>query len=137
MKNPLINNTLIILASIFIGSIINMSIVLLGPNIIPPPDGADVTTIKGLKESMHLFQLKHFLFPFLAHALGTFNGALIAAKFSKFNNTRNALIVGAIFLFGGVTDVFSLPTPIWFALIDLIIAYIPMAYLATKLVMKK
>ena len=137
MKNPLINNTLIILASIFIGSIINMSIVLLGPNIIPPPDGADVTTMKGLKESMHLFQPKHFLFPFLAHALGTFNGALIAAKFSKFNNTRNALIVGAIFLFGGVTDVFSLPTPIWFALIDLIIAYIPMAYLATKVVMKK
>lgn len=137
MKNPLINNTLIILASIFIGSIINMSIVLLGPNIIPPPDGADVTTMKGLKESMHLFQPKHFLFPFLAHALGTFNGALIAAKFSKFNNTRNALIVGAIFLIGGVTDVFSLPTPIWFALTDLIIAYIPMAYLATKLVIKK
>ncbi len=137
MKNPLINNTLIILASIFIGSIINMCIVLLGPNIILPPDGADVTTMKGLKESMHSFQPKHFLFPFLAHALGTFNGALIAAKFSKFNNTRNALIVGAIFLFGGVTDVFSLPTPIWFALIDLIIAYIPMAYLATKLVMKK
>jgi len=137
MKNPLINNSLIILASIFIGSIINMSIVLLGPNIIPPPNGADVTTMKGLKESMHLFQPKHFLFPFLAHALGTFNGALIAAKFSKFNNTRNALIVGAIFLIGGVMDVFSLPTPIWFALIDLIIAYIPMAYLATKLVVKK
>jgi hypothetical protein len=137
MKNPLINNSLIILASIFIGSIINMSIVLLGPNIIPPPNGADVTTMKGLKESMHLFQPKHFLFPFLAHALGTFNGALIAAKFSKFNNTRNALIVGAIFLIGGVMDVFSLPTPIWFGLTDLIIAYIPMAYLATKLVVKK
>ena len=114
-----------------------MSIVLLGPNIIPPPNGADVTTMKGLKESMHLFQPKHFLFPFLAHALGTFNGALIAAKFSKFNNTRNALIVGAIFLIGGVMDVFSLPTPIWFGLTDLIIAYIPMAYLATKLVVKK
>jgi hypothetical protein len=137
MKNPLVNNTLIILASIFIGSIINMSIVLLGPNIIPPPNAADVTTMKGLKESMHLFQPKHFLFPFLAHALGTFNGALIATKFSKFNNTRNALIVGVIFLIGGVMDIFSLPTPIWFALIDLIIAYIPMAYLATKLVMKK
>lgn len=137
MKNPVINSILMILASIVIGSIINMSFVLLGPQIIPPPNGADVTTMQGLKESMHLFQPKHFLFPFLAHALGTFNGALIAAKFSRFNNKRNALIVGLLFLVGGTIDVFSLPTPIWFGITDLIFAYLPMAYLAIRLTQKK
>lgn len=46
-------------------------------SIIPPPEGADNTTMEGLKASMHLFQPKHFLMPFLAHALGTFGGALL------------------------------------------------------------
>ncbi|TGL88194.1 hypothetical protein EHQ68_10195 [Leptospira congkakensis] len=42
--------------------------------IILPPKGADVTTMEGLKASIHLFEPEHFLFPFLAHALGTLVG---------------------------------------------------------------
>jgi len=137
MKNPVINSILMILASIVIGSIINMSFVLLGPQIIPPPNGADVTTMQGLKESMHLFQPKHFLFPFMAHAIGTFAGAFIAAKISKINKMRNAIIVGLLFLIGGASDIFLLPTPLWFAICDLIGAYLPMAYIAGKFAIKK
>lgn len=48
-------------------------------SIIPPPIGVDNTTVDGLKTGIHLFLPKHFLFPFLAHALGTFVGALLAA----------------------------------------------------------
>ena len=44
---------------------------MMSSSLIPPPEGADVTTLEGLKTSMHLFQPKHFLMPFLAHALGT------------------------------------------------------------------
>ncbi len=60
-----------------LGSAVNMGIIMMSGSIISPPDGADVTTTEGLKASMHLFQPKHFIFPFLAHALGTFAGAFL------------------------------------------------------------
>ena len=56
----IIRNILAIIIGVFIGSIVNMSIVLVSSSIIPPPEGADVTTLEGLKASMHLFQLIFF-----------------------------------------------------------------------------
>ncbi len=37
------------------------------------------------------------------------------------------------FLLGGITNVFLLPAPVWFAALDLIGAYIPMGWLGGKL----
>jgi hypothetical protein len=34
-------------------------------------------------------------------------------------------------------NVFMLPSPLWFSALDLIVAYIPMAFIAAKLVIKK
>jgi len=41
--------------------------------------------------------------------------------------------VGVWFLLGGVLNVLMLPSPVWFTLTDLVIAYLPMGYLAGKL----
>ena len=101
-------------------------------SIIPPPDGSDVTTMEGLKASMHLFEPKHFLMPFLAHALGTFAGAFLAVKIAATHQMKIALGIGFMFLAGGITNVFMLPSPLWFSVLDLTIAYIPMAFLAVK-----
>jgi len=44
------------------------------------------------------------------------------------------MMAGILFLLGGVSMVIMLPeTPIWFILLDLICAYIPMAYLGNKM----
>lgn len=48
-----------------------------------------------------------------------------------------ALIVGVLFLIGGVSMVAMLPSPMWFNALDLIVAYIPMAFLGGKLAIKK
>lgn len=47
-----------------------MALVLIGPHLILPPAGVDVSDAQSLKASIHLLQPKHFVFPFLAHALG-------------------------------------------------------------------
>ena len=98
--------------------------------IIPPPGGAEVTTMDGLRETMHLFEPKHFLFPFLAHALGTFTGAYFTAKFAGSHEKILALVIGFLFLAGGIVNVLLLPSPLWFTIVDLAFAYLPMAYLA-------
>jgi len=130
--NPILKNILAVVAGAVIGSIVNMSIITWSGSVIPPPEGADVTTMEGLKASMHLFQPKHFLMPFLAHALGTLVGAFIAARIAANKHFRFALIIGFIFLAGGIANVMMLPSPLWFTMLDLVVAYIPMAYLGGK-----
>ena len=134
--NPIIRNILAIIGGVILGSVVNMGIITISGSIIPPPEGADVTTTEGLKEAMHLFQPKHFIMPFLAHALGTFAGALLAGFIAVNRKMMIALIIGFFFLIGGIASVFMLPSPIWFTILDLVVAYIPMAYLAGKLVNK-
>jgi hypothetical protein len=131
--SPVLRNFLAVVAGFIVGSIVNMGIISLSGAIIPPPAGADVTTSEGLKATMHLFEPKHFIFPFLAHALGTFAGALVTTLLAVYNKIRLALVVGFFFLAGGVASVYLLPSPTWFAVLDLVVAYIPMAYLAGKL----
>ena len=130
--NPIVRNILAVLAGLVVGSIVNMSIIMISGSIIPPPEGADVTTVEGLKASMHLFEPKHFLFPFLAHAIGTLVGAFAAALIAANNKMRIAIGVSAFFLIGGIANVCMLPSPTWFTLVDLIGAYIPMGYLGWK-----
>lgn len=135
--NPIVRNILSILAGLVLGSIVNMAIITVSAYIIPAPAGADVTTMEGLKASMHLFEPKHFLMPFLAHALGTLAGAFVAAKLAANNKMKFAVSIGVFFLIGGVANVIMLPSPMWFTLVDLLLAYIPMAYLGGKLALKR
>lgn len=134
---PIIKNILAILTGIILGSIVNMGIIRISGSIIPPPDGADVTTMEGLKASLHLFQPKHFIMPFLAHALGTFIGSLLSATIAASHKMKFALVIGVFFLAGGIVNTFLLPSPTWFTVVDLVGAYIPMGYFAGKLVVKK
>jgi hypothetical protein len=134
---PIIKNILAIIAGAILGSVINMGIIMISSSIIPPPEGADVTTMEGLKKSIHLFQPRNFIFPFLAHALGTLAGAFVAAKIAANNKMQIALIIGIIFLAGGITNVTMLPSPLWFNVVDLVGAYIPMAWIGGKLATAK
>lgn len=132
--NPFLRNGLAIIAGIFIGALINFGIILISGAIIPPPEGVDTSDLESIKSAMNLYQPKHFIFPFLAHALGSLFGGVIAAKIAVSAQTKVALVVGIIFLYGGFSMVMQLPSPLWFNLLDLIVAYIPMAWLGAKIV---
>lgn len=124
---------LALLAGLILGSLVNMGLIQWGGRLVPPPAGADVTTMEGLKASIHLFQPKHFLFPFLAHALGTLAGAFFAAWLAPSRRMVLALIVGGLFFVGGVISCIAIPAPRWFMAVDLVFAYFPMAWLGCKL----
>lgn len=135
--SPILKNIVAVVVGIVVGSIVNMAIISVSSSIIPPPEGADVTTMEGLKASMHLFEPKNFIFPFLAHALGTLVGAFLASIIAANNKMKFAYGIGFFFLLGGIANIFLLPSPTWFTLLDLIVAYLPMAYLGGKLATKQ
>jgi hypothetical protein len=128
---------LAIVIGLAIGSALNMGLIMVGGRIIPPPVDADVTTMEGLRASLHLFQPEHFIFPFLAHALGTFVGAGVAALIAPPRSVVPAYAVGALFLLGGIANVVMLPAPVWFSAADLLLAYLPTAWLAQALAVRR
>ena len=131
--NSTLRNILAVILGLVIGSIVNGAIIQISGSIIPPPEGADLKTMEGLKASMHLFTPINFLMPWLAHALGTFVGALVAALIAANNKMKFAIAIGCVFLIGGMMAVYMLPAPMWFNIVDLALAYIPMGWLAGKM----
>lgn len=123
-----------VIAGILAGSAVNMSLILLGPSIIAPPPGVDMSTTQGMQAGMLLLSAKHFLFPFLAHAFGTFAGVLTTYLITRLYRRQAAWGVGLFFLIGGVVAANLIPAPVWFIVADLVLAYVPMSWLAIKLV---
>ena len=110
-----------------------MGLIMISSSVIPLPPGVDPADMESLKANMHLFEPKNFIFPFLAHALGTLVGAFIVAKFAASHHMKFALGIGAFFLIGGIMNIFMLPSPTWFTVLDLAMAYIPMGWLGGML----
>ncbi len=137
MMKTIPRNVVAVIAGFALGSVVNMLLVNLGSIVVPLPEGADVTSMEGLRESMQLFTPLNFLFPFLGHGVGTLVGAFIAAKLAASHPMKLALGVGVLFLCGGITMVYLCGGPLWFIAADLLLAYIPMGYLGGYLAGRK
>lgn len=131
--NPFTRNLLATLLGLVVGSGVNMAIVVIGSRVVPPPAGIDMSDAKSISDSVHLLTPRHFTFPFLAHAMGTFVGGLVAYLLACGRRSAYAYVIGVLFLAGGIAAATMIPAPRWFVALDLLAAYLPMAYLGSKL----
>ena len=116
----------IVILGIIIGMIVNMGLIIIGGMIFPLSESFEPMNAIN-------WDFKYFIFPFLAHSIGTLSGAFIASKLSRNYHIIIPGIVGLYFLSGGIYMVTILPAPIWFICLDLIICYIPMCLLGWSL----
>lgn len=128
----LLRNALALIVGLVLGGSVNMALIMLSPSLIPPPAGVDVSNAESLKQAIHLFEPRHFVMPFLAHALGTFTGALAAYLIAASYKVQIAYVIGVVFLCGGIAASFMIPAPLWFIGLDLSAAYVLMAWLAIQ-----
>ncbi|MFT4692502.1 MAG: hypothetical protein ACJASX_004469 [Limisphaerales bacterium] len=133
----ILRNILAVILGFVGGCVVNKLLVDIGPSIVPLPEGVDVTNLESLRASMELFAPRHFIFPFLGHALGTLTGAFIAAKIAVSHHRKFALVVGCLFLMGGAFMIKLLGGPLWFKVCDLVLAYLPMAFWGGLLACRK
>ena len=132
--NSTVRAVLTITAALLLGSLVNIGLVTLGPIIVPPPPGVDMSDMDSFAAAVDAMGPAHFLFPFLAHAMGTLTACLLIARFAAWKRIALTYALGAFFLLGGITAASMIPAPLWFVIVDLFFAYLPMAWLATKLV---
>ena len=132
----IVRNILAIVVGAIIGGIVNMAIIMISNSVVPLPEGVVPGDMESLKENIHLFTPINFLMPFLAHAGGTLVGAILAGLIASSHKMYFSLTIGAFFLLGGIMMVFELPSPMWFNVLDIGLAYIPMGWLGWKIAIK-
>ncbi len=133
--NPILRNILAVVVGWLAGSAVNMGLVQTGHKLFPIM-GIDPNDMSALAAIMPTLDFKYFIFPFLAHAFGTLTGALIAGLIAASHKMIFSLSIGVLFLIGGIAVNYMLPGPTWFAVTDIVLAYLPMAWLGGKIALK-
>ncbi|MCU0337291.1 MAG: hypothetical protein MUF12_05455 [Sediminibacterium sp.] len=132
-----VRNILITIGGWIAGSLVNMALVNTGNMLIPPPAGFDLNTMEGLEQAMKLMEPKHFVVPFLAHALGTLTASWLIAKYAASAHIWCVAVAVLLFFLGGFYMTTILSAPAWFEITDLLAAYFPMGVLGYLLGRKK
>lgn len=127
--SSLLRNILAVVVGLVVCIVVNGFLIALSPIVIAPPEGVDVSNAQSLIENIGRFEPKHFIMPFLAHALGSVVGAFVAALIAASRKMTFAIVIGCVHLVGGIGMAFMVPAPTWFVVLDLVVAYLPAASL--------
>ena len=128
-------NILAVILGWLCGGMVNMGLIKLGHSVFPI-EGIDPSDMEALAQIMPTLGNEYFIFPFLAHALGTLVGAAVAGFLAVNHKMKFSIGIGALFLIGGIMVSFMLPGPTWFAVVDIVFAYIPMAWIGGNIALK-
>jgi hypothetical protein len=128
--NPTLRNVLAVIIGAIVCVFLNGLLLGLMMKVIPTPEGFNPEDLS----TYSLLQAKHLISPFVAHAVPSAIGGLIAALIAASRRMTMALLVGGLHLIGGILAAFMIPAPTWFIVLDLTVAYLPMAWLGGKLV---
>jgi len=131
--NPILRNTLGVIAAIFVGGFLNSMLVKLNGTVIEMPEGYDPNDMESIIATTPQFTTIHWLIPFIAHAVNALVSAFIAAKIATTKKMVFAFSLGGFVLLGGIIATFLIPAPVWFIAVDLSLAYLPMAWIGGKL----
>jgi len=130
--NPIVKNIIAVVTGWIAGSIVNMGLIQVGSKVFPI-EGVDPSDMDALAAAMPDLGPEYFVFPFLAHALGALVGAIVAHLIAANNKMKFAIGVGGLFLLGGIAVNYMIPGPTWFSVADILLAYIPMAWIGGKI----
>ena len=115
---------------LFSEGVINAGLITYLGGMVDLPPGVDPNDVEDIKKNIHLYSTNALLVPLAAHAVGTMSGAFMAARLAVSRHMILAMAIGIFFLIMGIVMILSIPnTPTWFVWLDLLGAYLPMAFL--------
>lgn len=135
---PIVKNILIFIGALILGMAANMLLLLAGMAVFPV-EGMNEMTPEAIQEAFDAgkFSTIHFVIPIIAHSLQTFIAGLICGRFTvKTNSMLWAMAAGVVSLIFGIMNLAQVAHPDWFGPVDLLVSYLPMAYIGGKLGMR-
>lgn len=131
--NNTVRNILVVIIGCVFGGMVNGLLIKYGHNLVPYPEGIDMSDPDSLAKNISLLKPANFAMVFLAHALGTLFASIVIARYAASHQYKLAMIPGLVFLAGGIMMTQMVDAPTWFDATDLLIAYLPMAWLGYKI----
>jgi hypothetical protein len=126
------------LAGVVVAVLVIMAMEMLGHRFYPPPPGLDPTDPANEAAFAQFVAAMPFggkLMLLLAWLLGTFAGALVAARIAR-HQTAAALLVALVVISGVIGMIMSIPHPTWLGILGVLLP-IPVALLAMRLVYRR
>ena len=133
----LLRNILAVIVGLVVCMAANGFLIALSSSVIPLPEGINPNDAKSIADNIDRYEVKHFIFPFLAHGLGSLIGAYIAALIAATHKMIFAVVIGVVHMIGGITMAFLILAPTWFIILDLGAAYLPAAWIGGKLAFRR
>jgi hypothetical protein len=127
----MLRNIIGLIVGYLAGSAVNFGLIMV--NMALMPAGTDFSTPEGVNAAMAHLGPINYAVVFFAHALGALVGGLVVSLIAVSHKITLALVIGVLFLCGGIYAAIVIDAPLWFEAVDILLAYIPFAWLGAKL----
>lgn len=127
----IMKKSLILLAGIFVGTLIIYLLELVRDLLFPDASVVDSGIADNFEGMIERLPFTALLFTIGAYAIGSFCGGFITSLLSRTSSLANAILVGIVLLVFGLIYFFILPRPFWFVIVSLLLS-VPCAYLGGK-----
>lgn len=136
-RQPLIDirKAISVVAGMVAGFAVVTAVELFSTAVFPPSEALDIQNRVDLAQYIDSLPTAAFLFVLAAHFLGSFVAGFTCVAVSRSGWMTGALFVGGVILAGGVANLFIIPHPNWFRIVDVLV-YLPAAWLGGLLAIK-
>lgn len=109
-----------VLAGLAVAMVTIVVVEMVGMQVYPLPEGVNPQDPASLAAAIPQMPLGAFLFVLLAWLLGASCGALVAGRVAREHGRRAGLTVGALVLVGALYNLYTIPHPVWFAILAVV-----------------
>lgn len=122
-----------VVIGIIAGSAFNMAIVMASHIVYPLPEGIDPNDFEAFKAHVeaHGMPIGALIMVLAAHSGGSLVSGFVCGLIAKRSWYAAAIGLGILWTCGGISMLMMLPSPIWFAVADVVL-YIPAALLGVR-----
>jgi hypothetical protein len=110
-----------IAAGIVVAFVVVFAIEMAGMRLFPPPPGMDPMNPESVRQYIGQMALGAFVAVLLSWTAGAFAGAWVTARVSSHPTLRPSLAVGGLFVAASLYNLVTIPHPVWFTVIALVL----------------
>lgn len=129
-------NALAVVAGLLAAFVVFTVIEGLSSIIHPPPAELDMKNPEMMKEYISALPLSAKIMVLAAYVIGSLVAGMVVAKVSKSSDKKLPIITGSILTVAAIVNLYMIPSPIWFVVINLLI-YIPFVLLGHSRVIRR
>ncbi len=110
-----------VIAGLLLGAVLMTLVQMLGHQIYPQPEGTDPSDMNALSQYVKTAPFMALFFVILSYAVAAFSSGYVSTLIAGDQKRLYALICGAVFLIQSVFMMQSLPTPLWFWILGILV----------------